>query len=169
METSGAGSTNGFLVLPMQDWPTSVWHASPLVTLPAGTAYVRGTVSPSPERRSSSLLACDMRLIFRDANGRRVQGSGTGIVPRPAFEPDETTPVTGHEAGQQPGQFPAQSSGFAFVVNDSLGAQQPVFGISAGIEFQISHEQETSIQAAATVEAFDVDGNSLEIVGANHA
>jgi hypothetical protein len=33
----------------------------------------------------------------------------------------------------------------------------------AGIEFRISHEQEFWIQAAATLEAFDAAGNSLEI------
>jgi len=49
------------------------------------------------------------------------------------------------------------------VVNDSLGAQQTPYGILAGIEFRISHEQEIWIQAAATIEAFDRDGNSLEI------
>jgi len=104
-----------------------------------------------------------MRLIFRDAEGRRVQGCGSGIVARPAFAADETVPVTGHEVGQQPGGFPAQVANFAFVVNDSLGAQQPPYGISAGIEFRISHQQEVWIQAAATIEAFDRDGNSLGI------
>jgi hypothetical protein len=104
-----------------------------------------------------------MRLIFRDANGQRVQGCGSGIVARPAFEPDETTPVTGHQVGQQPGGFPLQAASFAFVVNDSLGAQQPPYGIFAGIEFRLSHQQEFWIEAAATLEAFDSDGNSLEI------
>ena len=156
-------STTGYLLLPMQDWVTSTWHASPLVTLPAGCVSVRGTVSPSQQFRGSSLLACDVRLVFRDAEGRRVQGCGSGIVARPAFEPDEQTPVTGHQVGQQPGGFPVQSSGFAFVVNDSLGAQQPPYGISAGIEFRISHQAEIWIQAAATIEAFDRDGNSLGI------
>jgi hypothetical protein len=84
-------------------------------------------------------------------------------VARPAFAADESEPVTGHEVGQQPGGFPAQVANFAFVVNDSPGAQQPPYGISAGIEFRISHQQEVLIQAAATIEAFDAAGNSLEI------
>ena len=56
-----------------------------------------------------------------------------------------------------------QAASFAFVCNDSLGAQQPPYGISAGIEFRISHQAEIWIQAAATLEAFDAAGNSLEI------
>ena len=163
METPGAGSTNGFLLLPMQDWITSEWHASPLVTLPAGCVSVRGTVSPSQEVRESPLLAVDVQLVFRDANGRSIRGCGSGIVARPTFADDETVPVTGHEVGQQPGGFPPHAASFAFVVNDSLGAQQPPYGISAGIEFRISHQAEIWIQAAATLEAFDRDGNSLEI------
>ena len=156
-------STTGYLLLPMRDWQTSTWHASPLVTLPAGCVSVRGTVSPSQQFRGSPLLACDVRLVFRNSEGERVQGCGSGIVARPTFEPDETVPVTGHEVGQQPGGFPPQAASFAFVVNDSLGAQQPPYGILAGIEFRISHEQEIWIQAAATLEAFDAAGNSLEI------
>jgi hypothetical protein len=156
-------STTGYLLLPMQDWITSTWHASPFVMLPAGCVSVRGTVSPSQQFRGSPLLACDVRLVFRNGEGQRVQGCGSGIVARPAFEPDETTPVTGHQVGQQPGGFPAQVANFAFVVNHSLGAQQPPYGISAGIEFRVSHEQEVYIQAAATLEAFDAAGNSLEI------
>jgi hypothetical protein len=148
----------------MQWWQTGTWHASPLVTLPAGCVSVRVTVSPPQEVRESPLLAGEVRLAFRDANGRRVQGCGTGIVARPAFAADETVPVTGHEVGQQPGGFPAQVNNFAFVCNDSLGAQQqPPYGISAGIEFKISHREEISIQAAATLEAFDSAGNSLRI------
>jgi len=156
-------STTGYLLLPMQDWQTGTWHASPLVVLPAGCVSVRVTLSPSQQFRGSPLLAGEVRLVFRDAEGHRVQGCGNGIVARPAFSPDESVPVTGHEVGQQPGGFPAQVATFAFVCNDSLGAQQPPYGISAGIEFRISHEQEIYIQAAATLEAFDGDGNSLEI------
>jgi hypothetical protein len=157
-------STTGYLLLTMQDWQTSTWHASPLVMLPAGCVSVRGTVSPSQQFRGSPLLAGEVRLVFRDAEGRRVQGGGGGIVARPTFADDETVPVTGHEVGQQPGGFPAQAAAsFAFVCNDSLGAQQPPYGILAGIEFRISHEQEFWIQAAATLEAFDAAGNSLEI------
>jgi len=156
-------STTGYLLLPMQDWQTSTWHASPLVMLPAGCVSVRGTVSPSQQFRGSPLLACDVRLVFQNGDNERVQGCGSGIVARPAFEPDETTPVTGHEVGQQPGGFPLQAASFAFVVNDSLGAQQPPYGIFAGIEFRLSHQQEFWIQAAATLEAFDGEGNSLEI------
>ena len=165
METSKPGSTNGYLILPMREWQTGVWHASEFVTLPAGCVSVRVTVSPPQEVRVSPLLAGEVQLVFRDTQGRRVQGVGTGIVPRPTFSPDESVPVTGHEMGQQPGGFPAEVVNFAFVCNDSLGAQQqPPYGISAGIEFRISHEQEVRIQAAATIEAFDRDGNSLEIV-----
>jgi hypothetical protein len=156
-------ATTGYLLLPMQDWQTSTWHASPLVILPAGCVSVRVTLSPSQEVRESPLLAGDVRLVFRDAQGNSVQGCGSGIVPRLAFAPDESVPVTGHEVGQQPGGFPVQSTGFAFVVNDSLGAQQPPYGISAGIEFRISHQEQVYIQAAATLEAFDSAGNSLEI------
>jgi len=158
-------STTGYLLLPMQDWQTSTWHASPLVTLPAGCVSVRVTLSPSQQFRGSPLLAGEVRLVFRDAEGRRVQGCGGGIVARPTFASDESMPVTGHEVGQQPGGFPAQAAAsFAFVCNDSLGAQQqPPYGISAGIEFRVSHEQEVWIQAAATLEAFDGDGNSLEV------
>ena len=148
----------------MQEWRTGAWHASSLVTLPAGCVSVRVTVSPPQEVRESPLLAGEVRLVFCNAEGRRVQGVGTGIVPRPTFSPDESVPVTGHEMGQQPGGFPAQITNFAFVCNDALGAQQQgPYGISAGIEFRISHEQEVWIQAAATIEAFDRDGNSLEI------
>ena len=158
-------ATTGYLLLPMQDWQTSTWHASPLVTLPAGCVSVRGTVSPSQQFRGSPLLACDVRLVFRNSEGERVQGCGSGIVARPAFAADESVPVTGHEVGQQPGGFPAQAAAsFAFVCNDSLGAQQqPPYGISAGIEFRISHQDQVYIQAAATLEAFDSDGNSLEV------
>ena len=164
METSGAGSTNGYLLLPMQSWPTSTWHASPFVMLPAGCVSVRVTLSPSQEVRESPLLAGEVRLVFRDAEGRRVQGGGGGIVARPTFSDDESVPVTGHEVGQQPGGFPAQVASFAFVCNDSLGAQQqPPYGILAGIEFRISHQKQVYIQAAATLEAFDRDGNSLGI------
>ena len=147
----------------MQDWQTSTWHASPLKTLPAGCVSVRITLSPSQQFRRSPLLAGEVRLVFRDAKGRRVQGCGSGIVARPTFADDETVPVTGHEVGQQPGGFPPQAASFAFVVNDSLGAQQPPYGISAGIEFCISHAQEIWIQAAATIEAFDGEGNSMEV------
>jgi hypothetical protein len=125
---------------------------------------VRITLSPSQEVRQSSLLAGEVQLVFRDAEGRRVQGCGSGIVARPAFADDESAPVTGHQVGQQPGGFPSQTASFAFVANDSLGAQQPPYGISAGAEFRISHEQEIWIYAAVTIEAFDGDGNSLEIV-----
>jgi hypothetical protein len=164
METSGEGSTNGFLLLPPQDWQTSTWHASPLVMLPAGCVSVRVTLSPSQRFRRSPLLAGEVRLVFRNADGRRVQGCGSGIVARPEFADDESVPVTGHAVGQQPGGFPPQAASFAFVVNDSLGAQQqPPYGISAGIEFRISHEREFWIEAAATLEAFDASGNSLEI------
>jgi hypothetical protein len=156
-------STTGYLLLPMQSWQTSTWHASPLVMLPAGCVSVRVTLSPSQEVRQSSLLAGEIRLVFHDAQGNSVQGCGSGIVPRLAFAPDESVPVTGHQLGQRPGGFPPQTSSFAFVPNDSLGAQQPPYGISAGIEFRISHQAETWIQAAATLEAFDGDGNSLEI------
>lgn len=156
-------STTGYVLLLMQDWQTSTWHASPLVTLPAGCVSVRGTVSPSQQFRGSPLLACDVQLVFQNDEGERVQGCGSGIVARPAFAADETVPVTGHEVGQQPGGFPAQAASFAFVVNDSLGAQQPPYGISAGIEFRISHQEQVYIQAAATLEAFDSAGNSLEI------
>ena len=158
-------STTGYLLLPMQDWQTSTWHASPPVMLPAGCVSVRVTLSPSQEVRESPLLAGEVRLVFRDAEGRRVQGCGSGIVARPAFAADETVPVTGHEVGQQPGGFPAEVVNFAFVCNDSLGAQQqPPYGILAGIEFRISHQEQVYIQAAATLEAFDAAGNSLEIV-----
>ena len=157
-------STTGYLLLPMQDWQTSTWHASPLVMLPAGCVSVRVTLSPSQEVRGSPRLTGHVRLVFRDADGNRVQGCGSGIVARPAFAADESVPVTGHEVGQQPGGFPAQKANFAFVCNDSLGAQQqPPYGISAGIEFRISHQAEIWIQAAATLEAFDAAGNSLEI------
>jgi hypothetical protein len=157
-------STTGYLLLPMQDWQTSTWHASPLVMLPAGCVSVRVTLSPSQEVRESPLLAGEVRLAFRDAEGRRVQGCGSGIVARPAFAADESVPVTGHQVGQQPGGFPPQAASFAFVVNDSLGAQQqPPYGILAGIEFRISHQEQVYIQAAATLEAFDAAGNSLEI------
>jgi len=157
-------ATTGYLLLPMQDWQTSEWHASPLVMLPTGCVSVRGTLSPSQQFRGSPLLAGEVRLAFHDAEGRRVQGCGSGIVPRLAFAPDETVPVTGHQLGQQPGGFPAQVNNFAFVCSDSLGAQQqPPYGVSAGIEFRISHEQEIWIPAAATIEAFDGEGNSLEI------
>ena len=148
----------------MQDWQTSTWHASPLVTLPAGCVSVRVTLSPSQDVRESSLLEGEVRLVFCDAEGRRVQGCGSGIVARPAFADDESVPVTGHEAGQQPGGFPAHVASFGFVCNDSLGAQQqPPYGISAGIEFRMSHQEKVYIQAAATLEAFDAAGNSLEI------
>ena len=164
-EQQPTGSTTGYLLLPMQDWQTSTWHASPLVTLPAGCVSVRVTLSPSQEVRRSPRLAGQVRLVFRDANGNRVQGCGSGIVARPAFEADEAVPVTGHEVGQQPGGFPAEVVNFAFVCNDSLGAQQqPPYGILAGIEFRISHQEQVYIQAAATLEAFDAAGNSLEIV-----
>jgi hypothetical protein len=156
-------STTGYVLLLMQSWQTSTWHASPFVTLPAGCVSVRGTVSPSQQFRGSPLLACDVQLVFQNEEGERVQGCGSGIVARPAFAADETVPVAGHEVGQQPGGFPAQAASFAFVVNDSLGAQQPPYGISAGIEFRISHQAEIWIQAAATLEAFDAAGNSLEI------
>ncbi len=157
-------STTGYLLLTMQSWQTSTWHQSPFVMLPAGCVSVRVTLSPSQEVRESPLLEGEVRLVFRDADGRRVQGCGSGIVARPAFADDETVPVTGHEAGQQPGGFPAQVASFAFVCNDSLGAQQqPPYGISAGIEFRISHQEQVYIQAAATLEAFDAAGNSLEI------
>lgn len=163
-EQSPIDATTGYLLLPMQDWITGEWHASPLVTLPAGCVSVRVTLSPAQEVRGSSLLKGEVRLVFRNAEGRRVQGCGTGIVARPAFAADETVPVTGHEVGQQPGGFPAQVNNFAFVCNDSLGAQQqPPYGISAGIEFKISHREEIYIQAAATLEAFDSAGNSLRI------
>lgn len=163
-EQSPIDATTGYLLLPMQDWQTSTWHQSHLVTLPAGCVSVRVTLSPSQQFRGSPLLAGEVRLVFRDSEGRRIQGCGSGIVARPAFSPDETVPVTGHEVGQQPGGFPTQVAGFQFVVNDSLGAQQqPPYGVSAGIEFCISHEQEIWIQAAATIEAFDAIGNSLEI------
>jgi hypothetical protein len=158
-------STTGYLLLPMQDWQTSTWHASPLVMLPAGCVSVRVTLSPSQEVRESPLLAGEVRLVFHDANGRRVQGGGGGIVARLTFADDETVPVTGHEVGQQPGGFPAQAAAsFGFVCNDSLGAQQqPPYGTLAGIEFRISHQEQVYIQAAATIEAFDAAGNSLEM------
>jgi hypothetical protein len=158
-------STTGYLLLSMQDWQTSTWHTSQFVRLPAGCVSVRVTLSPSQEVRESPLLAGEVRLVFRDAEGRRVQGCGSGIVARPEFAADETVPVTGHQVGQQPGGFPTQAAArFAFVCNDSLGAQQqPPYGISAGIEFLISHQAEIWIQAAATLEAFDAAGNSLEI------
>ena len=157
-------ATTGHLLLPMQDWQTSEWHASQLVPLPAGCVSVRVTLSPSQEFRESPLLAGEVRIVFRNAEGRRVQGCGNGIVARPTFAADESVPVTGHEVGQQPGGFPAQVNNFAFICNDSLGAQQqPPYGISAGIEFRISHEQEFWIPAAATIEVFDGEGNSMEI------
>ena len=157
-------ATTGYLLLPMQDWQTGTWHRSRLVTLPAGCVSVRVTLSPSQQFRGSPLLAGEVRLVFCDAEDRRVQGCGSGIVARPAFEADESVPVTGHEVGQPPGGFPSQVDNFAFVCNDSLGAQQqPPYGISAGIEFRISHQAEIWIQAAATLEAFDAAGNSLEI------
>lgn len=155
---------NDYLVLPMQDWMTSEWHASPLVRLPAGCVSVRGTVSPSQQFRGSPQLACDVRLVFRREDGTVVPGCGSGIGARPAFEAGEIVPVTGSELGQQPGVFPPTPAAFAYVVADSLGAQQRPYGLLAGVEFRLSHEQEIWIAAAATIEAFDASGNSLEIV-----
>jgi hypothetical protein len=157
-------ATTGYLLLKMQSWRTSTWHQSPFVMLPAGCVSVRVTLSPSQEVRESPLLEGEVRLVFRDAEGRRVQGCGSGIVARPAFAADESVPVSGHEVGQQPGGFPAQVANFAFVCNDSLGAQQqPPYGILAGIEFRVSHQEQVYIQAAASLEAFDAAGNSLGI------
>jgi hypothetical protein len=159
---AGPLPTSGWLVSPMQSWRAGEWHSSPLVALPAGCAYVRGTVSPAPEFRASPRLAFSIRLVFQDAQGRRIQGCGGGIVPRTAFEPDEPTPITGHEANQQPGEFPGNSTAFFYSVNDSLGAMQPPYAILAGVEFCASLADAEWILAAATIEAFDAGGDSLE-------
>ncbi len=164
-EQQSVESTRGYLLLPMQGWPVNQWHISRFVALPASCVSVRVTLSPSQEFRGSSLLAGAIRLIFRNSDGNLVRGGGGGIVARSAFEPGEDVPVTGHEAGQQPGEFPALSSAFEFVVNDSLGAHQiNPYGAMAGVEFCLSHNHDPLIQAAATIEAFDLNGNSLEIV-----
>ena len=100
----------------MDDRQTAVWHLSPFVALPAGCAAVRGTVSPAASIRESPQLACDVRLVFRDADGNQIPGSGCGISPQAEFPADEPIPVTGHEDGKLPGVFPTVAGSFSYVM-----------------------------------------------------
>ena len=154
---------NGFLVAETQDWQASTWHFTQFVTLPAGCASVRATVSPAAEIRESPQLACDIRLVFRDAEGVQIPGGGAAIQAATQFADDEPTPVTGHEQGQPPGAFPATSGAFAYVMEDSPAVEQVPYAITAGVEFRLSHLQAIYVTAAVTLEAFAVDGNPLEI------
>ena len=153
-------STTGYLLLKMQSWGLG-WHLSPIYHLPPGCVSVRATVAPSPEFRGSSLLSCDMRLVFWTVDGRRIQGCGVGLPSRPAFEADEPAPTTGHELGQPPGVFPANAGQFAFVMQESIGVQQGSAHESVQVEFRLSHQASAFVDAAVTIEAFDADGASL--------
>jgi hypothetical protein len=153
--------TTGILVLTRQPWATGVWHASPLVALPPGCVSVRGTVSVAQEFRESPELECVVRLEFRDADENAIPGCGGEISARSAFSPDESIPTTGHESGQPPGFFPPQPGQFAFVVADSVGVQQQAYGLFAGLRFRFSCLDAIEISAAATLEAFDANDNSL--------
>jgi len=153
-------STTGYLLLLMQSWGLG-WHLSPIYQLPAGCVSVRATVAPSPEFRGSSLLSCDMRLVFWTVDGRRIQGCGVGLPSRPAFEADEPVPTTGHELGQPPGVFPQNVGQFAFVMQESIGVQQGSAHESVQVEFRLSHQASAFVDAAVTIEAFGADGVSL--------
>ena len=153
-------STTGYLLLLMQSWGLG-WHLSPIYQLPAGCVSVRATVAPSPEFRGSSLLSCDMRLVFWTVDGRRIQGCGVGLPSRPAFEADEPVPTTGHELGQPPGVFPQNVGQFAFVMQESIGVQQGSAHESVQVEFKLSHQASAFVDAAVTIEAFGADGASL--------
>lgn len=155
---------NGFLLQEMSDHQTSTWHVTQFVALPVGCASVRATVSPAVEFRESPLLACELRLVFRNADGVQIPGSGCGLAARTEFAPDEPTPITGHETGQMPGVFPAAAGAFAYVMEDSLGVEQVPYGTTAGVEFRLSHHDEVFVSAAVTLEAFDSHGLALEIV-----
>jgi hypothetical protein len=151
------------LVAEPQEWQASTWHLTNFVTLPAGCASVRATVSPAAEIRESPQLACDIRLVFRNAEGVQIPGGGAAIVARPVFADDEPTPVTGHEQGEPPGVFPATLGAFAYVMEDSPAVEQVPYAITAGVEFRLSHLQAIYVTAAVTLEAFAADGNPLEI------
>jgi hypothetical protein len=108
-------------------------------------------------------LACDIRLVFRNAEGVQIPGGGAAIVARPVFADDEAIPVTGHEQGEPPGVFPATLGAFSYVMEDSPAVEQVPYAISAGVEFRLSHLEAIYVTAAVTLEAFAVDGNPLEI------
>ncbi len=154
---------NGYLLAEPQDWQASVWHLTQFVTLPPGCASVRATVSPAAEIRESPQLACDIRLVFRDADGVQIPGGGAAIQARAQFAEDEPTPVTGHEQGQPPGVFPESTGSFSYVMEDSPAVEQVPYAITAGVEFRLAHLEAIYVTAAVTLEAFASGGTPLEI------
>ncbi len=154
---------NGYLVAEPQDWQASTWHLTQFVTLPHGCASVRATVSPAAEIRESPQLACDIRLVFRNAEGVQIPGGGAAIQARAQFADDEPTPVTGHEQGQPPGVFPASAGAFSYVMEDSPAVEQVPYAITAGVEFRLAHLEAIYVTAAVTLEAFAAGGSPLEI------
>jgi hypothetical protein len=154
---------NGHLIAVQQPWSVGTWHTTAFVALPAGCASVRGTVTPAAEVRSDPRLACEVFLVFRDADGNQVQGCGCGFVAREEFEADEPTPISGHEASSSPGVLPTTLGPFAYVAEDSPAAQQGPYRQFVAVQFRASFLDRATIDLGVTVEAFDVDGNALEV------
>ena len=156
-------STLAHCVHPTQAWAAGVWHTSDWVTLPTGCVSVRGTVTPEQSVRADPRMGCHMQLVFRGIDGRVVNGSGCEIPSRDAFDPDEATPTSGHQAGQLPGVIPAVPGVFAFVVQDSPGVQQGPYRPSVAVRFQLTLGDAPAVSAGVTVEAFGADDSPLEI------
>lgn len=152
-----------YLVAAVQPWSVATWHTTAFVAVPAGCQSVRGTVTPSAEVRGDPRLACEVRLLFRDSAGNVINGSGCGFVARDQFEPDEPTPISGHEDGSQPGILPDASGEFLYVVEDSPGVQQGPYRQFVAVQFRASFVDQATIDLGVTVEAFDGDGNPVEV------
>ena len=162
-ESNEISATAAFCVHPSQPWLAGDWHTSDWVTLPAGCVSVRGTVTPEQLVRSDPRLGCHMQLVFRGIDGRVVNGSGCEIPSRDAFDPDEATPTSGHQAGRLPGVIPAVPGVFAFVVQESPGVQQGPYRPSVAVRFRLTLGDAATVSAGVTVEAFGVDDLPLEI------
>ena len=162
-QPDGIDSTSAYCVHPTQAWEAGVWHTSDWVTLPAGCVSVRGTVTPEQSVRADPRMGCRMQLAFKGVDGRVVNGSGCEIPSRDAFDLDEATPTSGHQAGQLPGVIPAVPGVFAFVVQESPGVQQGPYRPSVAVRFRLTLGDAATVSAGVTVEAFGVDDLPLEI------
>ena len=156
-------STLAYCVHETQAWLAATWYTSDWVALPAGCVSVRGTVTPGQTVRADPRLSCRMQLLFLGQDGRVVNGSGCEIPARDAFDPDEATPTSGHEAGQPPGVLPAVPGSFQFVVQDSPGVQQGPYRPSVAVRFRLALGDDVTVSAGVTIEAFGADDSPLEI------
>lgn len=151
------------LVAESQSWSAGQWHTTQFVALPALCSSVRGTVTPAAEIRSDPRLACEVFLVFRDSGGNESSGGGCGLSARPEFAADELIPISGHEEGQPPGVLPVTVGEFAYVVEDSPGVEQGPFHQFVAVRFRASFLQDSVITLGVTIEAFDANGDPLEI------